>query len=105
MLAQLKQQGLVDPDIFISQQSRLAERIRAAKQEKARLLDRSEDTILRDTQNLLDTLDSGPDFLETFDGELFGELVERVIVETNNKIRFRLKNGLELPESIERTVR
>ena len=105
MLAQLKQQGLIDPDIFISQQSRLAEQIRAAKQEKARLLDRSEDTTLRDTQDLLDTLDSGPDFLETFDGDLFGGLVEKVIVESNERLRFRLKNGLELAESIERTVR
>lgn len=105
MLAQLKQQGLVDPDIFISQQSRLAEQIRAAKQEKARFLDRLEDITLRDTQYLLDTLDSGPDFLEAFDGDLFGELVERVIIEDNDRLRFRLKNGLELEETIERAVR
>ena len=105
MLAQLKQQGLIDPDIFISQQSRLSEQIRAAKQEKARLLDRSEDTALRDTQDLLDTLESGPDFLDAFDRDLFGELVERVIVESSERVRFRLKNGLELAESIERTVR
>ena len=105
MLAQLKQQGLIDPDIFISQQSRLAEQIRAAKQEKAKLLDTEEDTTLRDTQDLLDTLESGPDFLDIFDGELFGELVEKVIVEANEKVRFRLKNGLELTECIERTVR
>ena len=105
MLAQLKQQGLVDPDIFISQQSRLAEQTRAAKQEKARLLDRPEDTTLQDTQDLLDTLDSGPDFLDAFNGELFGELVEKVIVESNERLRFRLKNGLELAERIERTVR
>lgn len=105
MLAQLKQQGLIDPDIFISQQSRLAEQIRAAKQEKARLLDTEEDTTLRDTQDLLDTLDSGPDFLDAFNGELFGELVEKVIVESNERLRFRLKNGLELAERIERTVR
>lgn len=105
MLAQLKQQGLIDPDIFISQQSRLAEQIRAAKQEKAKLLDRSEDTALRDTQDLLDILESGPDFLDAFDRDLFGELVERVIVESSERVRFRLKNGLELAESIERTVR
>ncbi|MCI8654099.1 MAG: recombinase family protein, partial [Angelakisella sp.] len=105
MLAQLKQQGLIDPDIFISQQSRLSEQIRAAKQEKARLLDRSEDTALRDTQDLLDILESGPDFLDAFDRDLFGELVERVIVESSERVRFRLKNGLELAESIERTVR
>ena len=41
----------------------------------------------------------------TKNGELFCELIEKIIVECNTKIRFRLKNGLELPESIERTVR
>jgi hypothetical protein len=105
MLAQLKQQGLIDPDIFISQQSRLAEQIRAAKQEKAKLLDTEEDTTLRDTQDLLDTLESGPDILDAFDSDLFGELMEKVIVESGEKVRFRLKNGLELAETIERTVR
>ena len=30
---------------------------------------------------------------------------KRMVVESNTKIRFRLKNGLELPETIERTVR
>lgn len=43
--------------------------------------------------------------LDAFDGELFCELIYRIIVESNTKIRFRLNNGLELPESIERTVR
>ncbi len=104
-LALLKQQGLIDPDIFISQQSRLAEQIRAAKQEKAKLLDTEEDTTLRDTQDLLDTLESGSDILDALDGDLFGELVEKVIVESGEKVRFRLKNGLELAETIERTVR
>ena len=37
----------------------------------------------------------GPDFLDSFDAELFGELVETIIVESNERIRFRLKNGLE----------
>ena len=43
--------------------------------------------------------------LEAFDAELFCELIERITIQNNTKIRFRLKNGLELPESIERTVR
>ena len=43
--------------------------------------------------------------MEEFDGELFGELIDKIIVESNERLRFRLKNGLELAESIERTVR
>ena len=47
----------------------------------------------------------GPEYLEAFDGELFRELVDKIIVESNERIRFRLINGLEPPEEIERTVR
>lgn len=44
-------------------------------------------------------------FLDSFDAELFGELVEKTIIESNDSVRFCLKNGLELRESIERTMR
>ena len=57
------------------------------------------------TQELLEVLASGPDFLDAFDGELFHELVERIIVENSQCLRFRLINGLELTETIERTAR
>ena len=53
----------------------------------------------------MDTLESGPEFLADFDAELFGELIDRIIVESNECLRFRLKNGVEFKESIERTVR
>ena len=50
-------------------------------------------------------LEDGPDFLDRPDTELCGALVAEIIVESNDTLRFRLHNGLELRESIERTVR
>ena len=105
LLATLKQQGLVDPDIFISQTNKLTEQLRAAKLEKERLMDTEQDENIAATRDLMDTLESGPEFLADFDAELFGELIDRIIVESNECLRFRLKNGLEFTESIERTVR
>ena len=105
LLAQLKQQGLVDPDIFISRQNELAEQLRAAKLEKERFLEAEEDQTIQQTQELIEALEAGPDFLDAFDGELFRELVDKIIVESNDRLRFRLVNGLELTEPIERTVR
>ena len=105
LLAQLKQQGLVDPDIFISRRNELAEQLRAAKLEKERFLESEEDQTIQQTQELIETLEAGPDFLDAFDGELFRELVDKIIVESNDRLRFRLVNGLELTEPIERTVR
>ena len=105
LLAQLKQQGLVDPDIFISRRNELAEQLRAAKLEKERFLKAEEDQTIQQTQELIEALEAGPDFLDAFDGELFRELVDKIIVESNDHLRFRLINGLELTEPIERTVR
>lgn len=105
LLTTLKQQGLVDPDIFISQSNALTEQLRAAKLEKERLLDTEHDEAISTTRELIKIIESGPDFLDDFDEELFGELIDRIMVESNERLRFRLKNGLELTETIERTVR
>ena len=56
-------------------------------------------------QQLLETIEAGPEVLEAFDEELFCELIDRITVQSNTQVRFRLKNGLELTESMERTVR
>ena len=53
-------------------------------------------------EELLDILEDGPDLLMTFDEALFSELVETITIQDNSTIRFRLINGLELPEHIER---
>lgn len=57
------------------------------------------------TRELIALLEDGPDFLDRPDTELCGALVAEIIVESNDTLRFRLHNGLELRESIERTVR
>ena len=53
----------------------------------------------------MDVLEDGPDFLDSLDAELFDALVEKIIVDSNERLWFRLKNGLELTEQIERTKR
>ena len=104
-LAMLNQQGLVDPDTYISTSNQLAQQLRNAKQQKEKLLNKENVNFIEQTQMVLEILMESPEWLEAFDEELFCELIDKVIVESNTKIRFRLKNGLELPEAIERTVR
>ena len=105
LLAKLKQQGVIDPDIFISRSNELAEQLQSAKLDKERLLAAESDNSIDLTEDLIETIEAGPDFLEDFSAELFGELVEGIIVECSEQVRFRLKNGLELRETIERTGR
>ena len=104
-LAFLKQQGLVDPDIFISKSNALTRELQQAKAEKEKQLNTQSDMTAMKTQEMLETLGNGPEYLERFDAELFGELVEKIIIESNDSVRFVLKNELEVQESIERTVR
>lgn len=104
MLADMNKCGLVDPDIFIAQRNGLAQQLRTAKQEKARLLDAGDDDTIPKTQELLETLETLPEFLPAFDSEVFADLVERITAEENGALRFRLKNRLELTERTERSV-
>ena len=105
MLADMNKCGLVDPDIFISQSNELARQIRAAKQEKEWLLADGDDDAVPRTRELLETMDTLLEFLPQFDGEIFTDLVERITADGNSSLRFRLKNGLELTETTERSVR
>lgn len=104
-LAFLKQNGLVDPDIFISKSNELTRQLRQAKLDKEKLMAAEGDATAQRTRELIALLEDGPDFLDHPDTELCGALVAEIIVESNDTLRFRLHNGLELRESIERTVR
>ena len=104
-LAFLKQNGLVDPDIFISKSNELTRQLRQAKLDKEELMAAEGDATAQRTQELIALLEDGPDSLDHPDTELCGALVAEIIVESNDTLRFRLHNGLELRESIERTVR
>ena len=104
LLAQLKQQGVVDPDIFISKSNELTRQLRQAKLDKEELMAAEGDATAQRTRELIALLEDGPDFLDRPDAELCGALVAEIIVERNDTLRYRQHNGLELRESNERTV-
>ena len=53
----------------------------------------------------METLETLPEFLPAFDGEIFVDLVAKITAEADGTLRFQLKNGLELTETTERSVR
>ena len=93
LLAQLKQQAVVDPDIFIFQSNQLAEQRREAKLKKSRILRSEDDQTVQRTQELLDILEDGPDLLMTFDEALFSELVETITIQDNSTFSQRGRHG------------
>ncbi|MBQ4426695.1 MAG: recombinase family protein [Oscillospiraceae bacterium] len=105
LLNQCREQGLIDPDIFISQSNELAEALRAAKLQKERILSIEGNDMIPCTEDMLESLETGPEIMEDFDAELFSELVDSITVIDETELCFRLHNGIELTEYIERTIR
>ena len=56
-------------------------------------------------KRLASIIDKGPDKIDELDIELFDELVEDVIIDASDEIKFKLIGGLVLKEAIERTHR
>ena len=79
-LAFLKQNGLVDPDIFISKSNELTRQLRQAKLDKEKLMTAEGDATAHRTRELIALLEDGPDFLDHPDAELLGELVEKITI-------------------------
>lgn len=71
----MNQCGCVDPDIFISQSNKLARQLREAKQKKERIMAKAGDDTISRTRELLEALETMPEFLPAFDSEIFNDLV------------------------------
>ena len=63
------------------------------------------DRMVEQTRELIEILENGPDFLDSLDEDLFCELVDQIVAENSETLRFRLFNGLELTEKIERLMK
>ena len=99
----MNQMGLVDPDLYIARSNEYGRQLREAKRKRAKLLDEDGgDDAIDKTEDLLDTLETMPDFLPRFDESVFGELVERMELTADHQLIFRLYNGLALTERVDR---
>ena len=100
MLAEMKKLGLVDSDIFIAKTNDLARQLAEAKQKRARIAGAAKDETISKTRELLESLEDMPEVLLTFDADIFEALVESITVENNQCLRFRLRNSLEIRETV-----
>ncbi|MDR1748235.1 MAG: recombinase family protein [Spirochaetaceae bacterium] len=100
VLEKLKSKGYLEPALFISQRSALDAKITAARREKARLMDEDGTRYSLAVDDLIAALEDGDP-----DSGGFAEIAERATIMTEDKIRFRLRCGLEITEKTERAVR
>ena len=105
-ISTLRANGLLDADICAARMNAISARLAQLRGERRRLteneaIDETMDALRKVEQTLL----NGPERLDGFDEELFEHLVEKIIAETQTRIRFRLYGGLELTEQWEVAAR
>lgn len=105
-ISTLRASGLLDVDICAARMNAISARLAQLRGERRRLIeneaiDETMDALRKAQQTLL----NGPERLDGFDEELFKRLVEKIIAESQTRIRFRLYGGLELTEQWEVAAR
>ena len=105
-LTVLQTWGLLDADACAARLRDVNARLAELRRERRRLL-QNED--LEDTMEALrrtaDTIQAGPERLDSFDEDLFADLVEKITAESQTRLRFRLWGGMELTEQFREVSR
>lgn len=100
ILSRLVSKGYIEPAVFIERQNALTLELAAAKKKRSQLLDNNGfDREIAGTELLLELIRNNPDVMETYREDLFLQTTDKVIIQENGKITFRLINRLELSES------
>ncbi|MPM67843.1 hypothetical protein SDC9_114768 [bioreactor metagenome] len=81
-------------------------RLKELRGQRRRILELSgEDGQIKATEAMLDYLDGSSELQEELTEDIFETLVEKIIVVSEEHLKICLYNGLELSETMERTVR
>ncbi|MHB8276831.1 MAG: recombinase family protein [Candidatus Humimicrobiaceae bacterium] len=99
ILSRLVSKGYIDPAVFIARQNTLSIELAAVKKKRSQLLDNNGfDREIAGTEQLLELIRSNPHVIEEYREDLFLQAIDKVIVQKNGQITFRLINRLELSE-------
>ena len=106
LIADLKQKQMIDEETFRRKSNELNNSMSSLRSKRRLFLNNSQaDQAIADMKRLASIIDKGPDKIDGLDEELFDSLVEDIIVDTSDEIKFKLIGGLVLKETIERTKR
>lgn len=98
--------GLLDLDACTAKLNEVNARLAQLRAERRRLLKNEDlEEVMDALRQTADTVKQGPERLMEFDEGLFLSLVERIVVESQTCIRFRLQGGIELKELLKEAGR
>ena len=102
----LQTRGLLDADASMTKLQAIHAQITELRRERRRLLQNEDlEDVMETLRQTVDTIHDGPDQLDGFDEPLFTDLVEKIIAESQTRIRFRLCGGIELTEHLREVTR
>lgn len=101
VLKNLLAQGILEPAVYTEQLNRLTAETEKVQQKRAALTETAADELghMEEARKLLRFTEHAEP-LQEFDGDLFSEFVEQVIVESRTVLTFRMRCGLNLREAI-----
>ena len=101
IISKLQTAGLLDTDACAAKFNEINARLERLRKERRRLLKNGDiEDAIDAIQAAADVVRRGPECLEEFDEGLFHDLVERIVVESQTRVRFQLRGGLELTEQL-----
>ena len=94
---------MLDENACVAKRRGIDAKLMELRAQRRRLMENEEiEDMCEAIRRIVQELRSGEDCLKSFDEEVFRRLVERITVESNTRIVFKLHGGIELPEEIER---
>ena len=99
VLTRLKSKGYLDSALYLSERNELDAKVRELRSNRRKLLNESpEEETIRQTEDMLEFLESRTEQAVASDGEILAHLVDRVYLEEGKQIRIALHSGLEVME-------
>ena len=97
----LQSKGLLDAAACSAKLLDIEAKLRELRRDRRRLLKNEDIEEVMDTlRQTMDLIHNGPNRLDSFDEVLFADLVEKIIAESQTRIRFHLYGGIELTEQL-----
>ena len=101
-LTRIRSAGLIDEDVLAAKLREINAKITRLRRDRRMILKNQDiEDLIENLTRLARLIENGPENPETFDGNLFAELVESVTAVSETCLRFRLYGGIELTERIQ----
>ena len=105
-ISKLRASGLLDADACAAKLAALDAQLTQLRAKRRRLLRNDDISEMADAlRQTVETLHQGPEQMDEFDEELFNEMVEKITVDTDHVLRFRLRGGFDVAEPLWRETR